>query len=182
MPPKSKQEARRAAANDGSKCGGVEEEFRCSCCGANGCSETARSGIEDLRARFGHAIQMVADPGSDEAAFMYTVGADPEFLVEGVPKEHVQEMAKTLNFLVDRVNSGHPVRHGHTISSGRFLLVAIQLQGAELGEALAYKCTACSHDSAVVRLEPLKCQDCNAVELGAASAPFSGEGHRLGDP
>ncbi len=50
---------------------------RCACCAAGECPHAAQNGLNDLRARFGHAIQVVADPGDDEA-FMYTVGADPE--------------------------------------------------------------------------------------------------------
>ena len=71
---------------------------------------------------------------------MYTVGANPEFLVEDAPKEYVQEIGRTMNFLVDRVKSGHPVQHGHKIGvDGIALFVAMQLQGAELCETLASK-------------------------------------------
>ncbi len=160
-------------------------ELRCACCAAGGCAHAARKGLDDRRARFGHAIQVVADPGEDELAFMYTVGANPEFLVEDVPKEYVQEVGQTMNFLVDRVKSGHPVQHGHTIGgNGTALFVAVQLQGAELREALASRCRACSHSAQVVQLHPVlhQCDPCSC--LGDASGKgyiaVGGEGHRLG--
>ena len=97
---------------------------------------------------------MVADPGASEA-FLYTVGADPEFLVEDVPNELVNVVGAMMNFLVARVRSGHPVGHGHTISFHGLLFAAEKLQGAELAQALAHKRTACSCHSQVVRLEPM---------------------------
>ena len=60
-------------------------QLRCACCDTGGCACAARKGLDDLRASFGHAIQVVFDHGEDEV-FMYTVGADPEFLVEDMPK------------------------------------------------------------------------------------------------
>ena len=86
---------------------------------------------------------------------MYTVGADPEFLVEDVPTELVNDVGAMLNFLVERVRSGHPVGHGHTISSHGLLFAAAQLQGVELLQTLALKCTACGPNSQVVLLEPI---------------------------
>ena len=100
-------------------------ELTCECCAAGGCPHAARRALGDLRARHGHAIQVVN-----------VVGA-------------------MMNFLVARVRSGHPVGHGHTISSHGLLFAAEQLQGAELAQALAHKCTACSCHSQVVRLEPM---------------------------
>ena len=110
---KSNARGRPAPPNDNAKGAGKGQpsgaapEIQCACCAAGGCAHAARSGLNELR-----AIQVVADPGEDEA-FMYTVGADPEFLVNAVPREHVQVVGGTLNCFVDRVKSGHPVRHGH---------------------------------------------------------------------
>ena len=132
----------------------AEMDLSSECCAAGGCPRAARRALGDLRARHGHAIQVVADPGASEA-FLYTVGADPEFLVEDVPTELVNVVGAMMNFLVARVRSGHPVGHGHTISSHGLLFAAEQLQGAELAQALAHKCTACSCHSQVVRLEPM---------------------------
>ena len=86
-------------------------ELTCECCAAGGCPHAARRALGDLRARHGHAIQVVADPGASEA-FLYTVGADPEFLVEDVPNELVNVVGAMMNFFVERVRSGHPVRDG----------------------------------------------------------------------
>ena len=183
---KSNARGRPAPPNDNAKGAGKDQpsgaapELQCACCAAGGCAHAARSGLNELRARFGHAIQVVADPGEDEA-FMYTVGADPEFLVNAVPREHVQVVGGTLNCLVDRVKSGHPVRHGHTVSSDGALFVAVQLQGAELRQALADKCCACSPNARVMPLQPVVRQ-CECAGGGANEyAAFSGEGHRLGE-
>ena len=157
-------------------------ELSCECCDGGGCPHAARRALGDLRARHGHAIQVVADPGASEA-FLYTVGADPEFLVEDVPTEVVNDVGAMMNFLVERVRSGHPVRDGHTISSHGLLFAAAPLQGAELRQALARKCTACSCDSQVVLLELIGLDCERAVNLGADEpvAAFTGEGRRLGD-
>ena len=97
----SKQTARRATAkarssarsqatvpNDSAKGAGKGQnatpQLRCGCCDASGCA-CAQQRLDDLRASFDHAIQVVFDHGEDEV-FMYTVGADPEFLMEDVPK------------------------------------------------------------------------------------------------
>ena len=185
---KSNARGRPAPPNDNAKGAGkgrpsgAAPELQCACCAAGGCAHAARSALHDLRARFGHAIQVVADPG-DQEAFLYTVGADPEFLVNAVPREHVQAVGGTLNFLVDRVKSGHPVRHGHTVSSDGALFVAVQLQGAELRQALADKCCACSPDARVMLLQPVVRQ-CECARGGAGAneyAVFGGEGHRLGE-
>ena len=113
---------------------------------------------------------------------MYTVGADPEFLVEDVPKKYVQQIGQTMNFLVDRVKSGHPVQHGHTINANGVFFVAVQLQGEELCEALASKCRACDH-SAVVQFQPSlpPCDQCICPgdAGGNGYIAFGGEGHRL---
>ena len=86
---------------------------------------------------------------------MHTVGADPEFLVEDVPTELVNDVSAMLNFFVERVRSGHPVGHGHASSSHGLLLATAQLQGAELLQTLALKCTACGPNFEVVLLEPI---------------------------
>ena len=114
---------------------------------------------------------------------MYTVGASPEFLVEDVPTELVNVVGAMMNFLVERVRSGHPVRDGHTISSHGLLFAAAPLQGAELRQALARKCTACSCDSQVVLLELIGLDCERAVNLGTDEpvAAFAGEGRRLGE-
>ena len=119
---------------------------------------------------------------------MYTVGADPEFLVEDVPKACVHEMRGLMNFLVDRVKTGHPVQHGHTINANGVFFVAVRLQGAELCQALVSKCTACNHNAQVVQLQPVlpQCDPClrSGDVCGNASGngytAFAGEGHRLG--
>ena len=105
----------------------------------------------------GHAIQVVFDPGASEA-FMYTVGADPEFFVEDVPVSAVNDVRAMLNSLVERVRSGHPVRDGHTIGALGVVFAAAELQGAELRQALARKCLACGSSSRVVLLEPISLQ------------------------
>ena len=101
---------------------------------------------------------------------MYTVGADPEFLVEDVPSELVNAVGAMMNFLVARVRSGHPVKDGHTISSHGLLFAAAQLQGPELVQALAHKCTACSSTSQVVLLEPVGRQCDRAGNAGAGES------------
>ena len=60
-----------------------------------------------------------------------------------------------MNFLVDRVKTGHPVQHGHTINANGVFFVAVQLQGEELCEALASKCRACDQSAHVVQLQPI---------------------------
>ena len=195
----SKQAARRAAAKARSNasdpvaipsdsvkgaCKGQPSdtipELRCECCAAGGCAHAAQQSIYCLRARFGHAIQVVANPGEDEA-FMYTVGADPEFFVEDVPKECLQEMRQTMNLLVDRVKSGHPVQHGHTISAigvnGVASFVAVQLQGVELCQALASKCLFCDRDAQVVQLQPVAPQCDRCIRSGNAHEDASGKGY-----
>jgi len=97
---------------------------------------------------------VVADPGAPEA-FLYTVGADPEFFVEDVPVSAISDISRMLNLLVERVRTGHPVLDGHTIGALGIVFEATQLEGAELRQALASKCLACSCDSQVVRLEPM---------------------------
>ena len=99
-------------------------------------------------------MQVVADPGAPEA-FLYTVGADPEFFVEDVPVSAINDISRMLNLLVERVRTGHPVLDGHTIGALGIVFEATQLEGAELRQALASKCLACSCDSQVVRLEPM---------------------------
>ena len=110
---KSNARGRPAAPNDNAKGAGKDQpsgaapELQCACCAAGGCAHAARSGLNELCARFGHAIQVVADPGEDEA-FMYTVGADPEFLVNAAPREQVQVVGGTLNFLPRRSREVRP--------------------------------------------------------------------------
>ena len=82
-------------------------ELSCECCAAGGCPHA--TSLWERVARHGHAIQVVADPGAPEA-FMYTVGADPEFLVEDVPVCVISDIDSKLNFLVERGRSGHLVR------------------------------------------------------------------------
>ena len=127
-------------------------ELRCECCAAG--PHAARLSLWERIARHGHAIQVVADPGAPEA-FLYTVGADPEFFVEDVPVSAISDISRMLNLLVERVRTGHPVLDGHTIGALGIVFEAIQLEGAELRQALASKCLACSCDSQVVRLEPM---------------------------
>ena len=89
-----------------------------------------------------------------------------------------------MNFLVDRVKSGHPVQHGHTINANGVFFVAVQLQGEELCEALASKCRACDHSAHVVQLQPIlpPCDQCICPgdAGGNGYIAFGGEGHRLG--
>ena len=127
-------------------------ELRCECCAAG--PHAARLSLWERIARHGHAIQVVADPGAPEA-FLYTVGADPEFFVEDVPVSAISDISRMLNLLVERVRTGHPVLDGHTIGALGIVFEATQLEGAELRQALASKCLACSCDSQVVRLEPM---------------------------
>ena len=91
-------------------------ELSCECCAAGGCPHAASKSLWERIARHGHAIQVVTDPGAPEA-FIYTVGADPEFLVEDVPVRAINDIGSMLNALVERVRSGHPVRDGHTIGA-----------------------------------------------------------------
>ena len=169
MAPKSKQAAGRAAAKANSNahgratpscddvdlaCQGTPPEIHGADPPPGCCPQAARDSVHERCARFGHATRVVADPGDDEA-FMYTVGAAPELLVEGVPVKHVEDVARAMNFLVDRVNSGHPVRNGHTISAPGLLFRAVQLHGEALSEALARKCAACPRDAQVVLLQPI---------------------------
>ena len=127
-------------------------ELRCECCAAS--PHAARLSLWERIARHGHAIQVVADPGAPEA-FLYTVGADPEFFVEDVPVSAISDISRMLNLLVERVRTGHPVLDGHTIGALGIVFEATQLEGAELRQALASKRLACSCDSQVVRLEPM---------------------------
>ena len=94
---------------------------------------------------------------------MYTVGADPEFLVEDVPVRAINDIGSMLNALVERVRSGHPVRDGHTIGALGLVFKASLLQGAELRQALARRCLACSSTSQVVLLELVgrQCEQCD---------------------
>ena len=129
-------------------------ELSCECCAAGGCPHAASKSLWERIARHGHAIQVVTDPGAPEA-FIYTVGADPEFFVEDVPVSAISDISRMLNLLVERVRTGHPVLDGHTIGALGIVFEATQLEGAELRQALASKCLACSCDSQVVRLEPM---------------------------
>ena len=140
-------------------------EVRCECCAAG----PHAAPVWELIARHGHAIQVVSDPGAPKA-FLYTVGADPEFLVEDVPESAIDDITRMLNFLVQRVRSGHPIEDGHTISSNGLLFAAAQLQGPELVQALAHKCTACSSTSQVVLLEPVGRQCDRAGKAGAGES------------
>ena len=125
-------------------------EVRCECCAAG----PHAAPVWELIARHGHAIQVVSDPGAPKA-FLYTVGADPEFLVEDVPVSAIDDITRMLNALVERVRTGHPVLDGHTIWALGIVFEATQLEGAELRQALASRCRACSCDSQVVLLEPI---------------------------
>ena len=129
-------------------------ELTCECCAAGGCPHAARLSLWERIARHGHAIQVVADPGAPEA-FLYTVGAAPEFLIEDVPVSAINDVGRMLNALVERVRTGLPVLDGHTIGALGILFKATQLEGAELRQALASRCRACSCDSQVVLLEPI---------------------------
>ena len=129
-------------------------ELSCECCAAGGCPHAASKSLWERIARHGHAIQVVADPGAPDA-FIYTIGADPEFFVEDVPVSAISDISRMLNLLVERVRTGHPVLDGHTIGALGIVFEATQLEGAELRQALASKCLACSCDSQVVRLEPM---------------------------
>ena len=147
-------------------------ELSCECCAAGGCPHAASRSLWERVARHGHAIQVVADPGAPEA-FMYTVGADPEFLVEDVPVCVVNDVGSMLNLLVERVRSGHPVRDGHTIGALGLVFEASLLQGAELRQALARRCLACSSTSQVVLLELVgrQCEQCDrAGKVGASDS------------
>ena len=137
-------------------------ELSCECCAAGGCSHAASRSLWERVARHGHAIQVVADPGAAEA-FLYTVGANPEFLMEDVPVSAINDVGRMLNALVERVRTGHPVLDGHTIGSLGIVFQATQLEGAELRQALASRCRACSCDSQVVLLEliGLQCEHCD---------------------
>ena len=127
------------------------------------------SGLTESVASHGHAIQVVFDPGAP-GAFMYTVGADPEFFVEDVPVSAVNDVTAMLNLLVERVRSGHPVRDGHTIGALGVVFVAAQLQGAELRQTLARRCLTCSSTSQVVLLEPVGRQCDRAGNAGAGES------------
>ena len=123
-------------------------EVRCECCAAG----PHAAPVWELIARHGHAIQVVSDPGAPKA-FLYTVGADPEFLVEDVPVSAIDEITRMLNFLVERVRTGHPVLGGHTVAALGIVFEATQLEGAELRQALASKCLACNASYAIAARE-----------------------------
>ena len=124
-------------------------ELTCECCAAGGCPHAARLSLWERIARHGHAIQVVA--------------AAPEFLMEDVPVSAINDVGRMLNALVERVRTGHPVLDGHTIGALGIVFQATQLEGAELRQALASRCRACSCDSQVVLLEPigLQCEHCD---------------------
>ena len=123
-------------------------EVRCECCAAG----PHAAPVWELIARHGHAIQVVSDPGAPKA-FLYTVGADPEFLVEDVPESAIDDITRLLNFLVQRVREGHPVLGGHVIGAFGIVFEATQLEGAELRQALASKCLACNASYAIAARE-----------------------------
>ena len=58
-----------------------------------------------------------------------------------------------LNFLVERVRTGHPVLGGHTVAALGIVFEATQLEGAELRQALASKCLACNASYAIAARE-----------------------------
>ena len=119
-------------------------EVRCECCAAG----PHAAPVWELIARHGHAIQVVSDPGAPKA-LLYIVGADTEFLVEDVPVSAIDEITRVLNFLVERVRTGHPVLGGHTVAALGIVFEATQLEGAELRQALASKCLACNWSYAI---------------------------------
>jgi len=115
---------------------------------------------------------------------VYTIGADPEFLVEDVPREHVRTFAAMLNYLVERVRSGNPVATGHTVQSLEGLrFVAEQLSGGALRDALDNRCTRCQRGASIVLLRLVVPLSLPAAVTAPASTdgfePFGGVAHRL---
>jgi len=127
----------------------------------------------------GHMIQAVFDPGEDEG-FVYTYGASPEFLIDDVPRERTEDVANLMNFLVDRVRSGHPVITGHTVQSQGLMFVAAKLRDLELREALANKCVMCRSDADVVLLQPVIVADSRASWAQAPPDDFLALARRAG--
>ncbi len=142
--------ARRAKAK--AKAGDACDDLECECCVARRTGRVCTD-LNELRLHFGHAIQIVLDPGAARG-FLYTYGAEPEFFIEDVLRERVPEAQAMLNYLVGRTRSGHPVLHGHTVLGEELLFVAVELRGAALHDALATHCLACRRDASAVLLQP----------------------------
>ena len=142
--------ARRAKAK--AKAGDACDDLECECCVVRRTGR-ACTDLDELRLRFGHAIQIVLDAGA-RRGFLYTYGAEPEFLIKDVPCERVPVAQAMLNGLVGRTRSGHPVLHGHTVLCEELLFVAVELRGDALHDALATHCLACRRDANVVLLQP----------------------------
>ena len=67
--------------------------------------------------------------------FLYTNGADPEFLVEDVPAAYTQLCADALNHMVDRTRAGLAPETGHTVTYGPCQFTLEQMQGGALNYA-----------------------------------------------
>ena len=67
--------------------------------------------------------------------FLYTNGADPEFLVEDVPAAYAQPCADALSHMVDRTRAGLAPETGHTVTYGPCQFTLEQMQGGALNYA-----------------------------------------------
>ena len=83
--------------------------------------------------------------------FLYTNGADPEFLVEDVPAAYAQLCADALNHMVDRTRAGLAPETGHTVTYGPCQFTLEQMQGGALNYARTCRVGALSRGD-VIRL------------------------------
>ena len=86
-----------------------------------------------------------------EGFFLYTNGADPEFLVEDVPAAYAQLCADALNHMVDRTRAGLAPETGHTVTYGPCQFTLEQMQGGALNYARTCRVGALSRGD-VIRL------------------------------
>jgi len=83
--------------------------------------------------------------------FLFTNGADPEFLIEDVPTEYARLCADALNHMVERGRAGDAPETGHTVTFGACQFTLEQLHGAALNYARMCRVGALSR-GAIVRL------------------------------
>eukprot|EP00973_Karenia_brevis_P028487 3926554-Karenia_brevis.AAC.1 len=99
---------------------------------------------------FGHTVWTVPCHAG-KSFFLYTNGADPEFLVEDAPAAYTQLCLDALNHMVDRTRAGLAPETGHTVIYAPCQFTLEQMQGGALNYARTCRVGALSRGD-VIRL------------------------------
>ena len=89
------------------------------------------SAVEGATSRHEHTV-VIVPCRTGKGFFLYTEGADPEFLIEDVPAEYVRVCGDALNYMVERTRSGLAADTGHNVTFGPCQFVQETLHGGAL--------------------------------------------------